>query len=129
MNEHDEHDILDDAVEIQRVARETLIKQLKSDVGKVILGVILMFIFFFPWGGEEKLSEVWTNLHIVFYVAGFAVATALITHITRRILFPYVELKAYALKALETPSSAGMVFLGMSIIIAVTIFASAGFFK
>ena len=69
------------------------------------------------------------TLHIVLYVFGFLLSIALITHVTRRVLFPYIHLKEYTSKALEHPIGAAIIFLGVSMIISVTITAASGFFK
>lgn len=69
------------------------------------------------------------NFHTVKYVFAFLVVVAFITHVTRRLLFPYVDLNQFAKKALETSDGAAKVFQSVSIIIAVSIFVAASFFK
>lgn len=103
---------------------------LRRDIVRYGTGLLLMCFLFLPFSSNvDWLTELKSNLHIAAYMTGFGVTVSLITHITRRILFPYINLSQYAKKALEEPTSAGMVFMGICIIIAFTIVASAGFFK
>jgi len=102
----------------------------KADIIRYGTAIPLICVLFLPFSSNVNwLSEMEANLRIVALMSGFGISVSLITHVTRRILFPYLDLKQYAEKALEDPRSAGMVFLGICIIIAVSIFASAGFFK
>ncbi len=128
----EEENLLDSVAELALKERQRIRSQLKTDTGRIIFGSILMCLFFFPWyhtHGLDGLQELMDNLRIVSYVSGFGVATALITHFTRRILFPYIDIKELAVKAVEDAKGAGLVFLGIAIILASTIWAAAGFFK
>jgi|WetSurMetagenome_2_1015567.scaffolds.fasta_scaffold195427_2 hypothetical protein len=121
---------LDDLDAIRQRARDHLTAQLKSDSGRLLIGFVFMCLFFYPFDfSVVGWTELKANLRIVCYVAGFATATALITHLTRRLLFPYIDLKRFSDKALSDPLSAGMVFFGVCLIIATTIYSAAGFFK
>jgi hypothetical protein len=71
----------------------------------------------------------WESLLVVKFVFGFLFALALISHFIRKVLFPYLSLKDYAVKALENPISSGMVFLGFCLIICVTFMTGAQFFR
>lgn len=48
---------------------------------------------------------------------GAAFFAAALSHIMRRAVFPSLDLSQYARKALESPAGAGMVFLGVCIVI------------
>lgn len=50
--------------------------------------------------------------------AGLALYGVALSHILRRVLFPYIDLKAYAEAAQQTPEGAGRVFLGVAIVLA-----------
>ncbi len=108
-------------VEDVKAARQKLKKQITADVLRVLSGVVLMCLLFLP-----DLIE---NLMIVKYVTGFLIAVAVMTHLTRRILFPYIDLKQYAVKALDNPISSAIIFFGICIIIAVTIDTAGNFFS
>ena len=71
----------------------------------------------------------WSTLLVVKYVFGFLFAIALITHTIRKVLFPYISLRDYAAKALETSQGAAVVFFGFCIIICTVIFAAVEFFQ
>jgi len=71
----------------------------------------------------------WSSLQIVKYVAGFLAAIALLTHITRKLMFPYIDLRKYAEKALEDSKASALVVFSMCLIVSVTIFSVAQFFK
>jgi hypothetical protein len=108
---------------------DTVRSRFRTDIGRVIIGILLMVLLFYPFGIEQGHVELAANLRIVMYVTAFCIATALITHITRRILFPYIDLKVYARKALETPMASAVVFLGICLIISVTVWSAVSFFK
>ena len=117
----EDRDLLDEIKEELHDARILLKKQLQTDFFRVVGGFLLMCALFWP-----DLVE---NLIIFKYVAGFLIGVGVITHITRRILFPYINLTEYAKTSLQNPIAAAIVFFGVCVIIAVTITASAGFFS
>ncbi len=71
----------------------------------------------------------WTTLNVVKYVFGFLFVIALVTHTIRKALFPYVDLRKYAERSLDTPAGASVVFLGFCFIICTIMFVAADFFK
>lgn len=83
----------------------------------LIIACILCF-----WGD-------WATLGVLKYVFGFLFAIALISHFTRKVLFPYVKGADVAKQAIQTPLGAGLVFLGFSLIICTTMLVAADFFK
>ena len=91
-----------------------------QDAIRIALPIVLCILLFAPD---------WTTLVIVKFVAGFLMAVSMLTHLVRRILFPYMDFKEYMRKALEDPVGSGLVVLGVSLIIAVTIFVTAQFFN
>jgi uncharacterized membrane protein (UPF0182 family) len=50
---------------------------------------------------------------------------AAVSHLTRKIIFPYVDMGVFAEKALQTANGAGFVFVGVSFIIGMMILGSA----
>ena len=69
------------------------------------------------------------GIKLVLYMIGILLLICAAVHLLRKVLFPYLDLKAYTDKALETPQSAGMVFLGISFIMGMTIFAATSLLK
>lgn len=61
---------------------------------------------------------------VVLYALGITIVVSAISHIIRKILFPYIDLKMFADKALETPLSAAIVFCGVVTILSVIIVAT-----
>lgn len=50
--------------------------------------------------------------------AGLALYGVALSHVLRKMLFPYIDLKLYAEEAKKDPAGAGQVFLGVSIVLA-----------
>ena len=50
--------------------------------------------------------------------AGLALYGVALSHVLRKVLFPYIDLKRYAQEANKEPAGAGLVFLGVSIVLA-----------
>lgn len=69
-----------------------------------------------------------STLKVVQYVFGFLFVIALISHTIRKALFPYIDLREYARKSLETPISAALVFAGFCAIICTLMVVAADFF-
>lgn len=69
-----------------------------------------------------------STLKVVQYVFGFLFVIALISHTIRKVLFPYIDLREYARKALETPVSASLVFVGFCAILCTLMIVGADFF-
>lgn len=65
---------------------------------------------------DAAMAPVLTSSSIVMYLAAF-------THVTRRILFPYIDLSDYAKKALDGNMSAGIVFAAVVFIMSTCITA------
>ncbi len=53
-----------------------------------------------------------------FLFAGLALYGVALSHILRRILFPYIDLKVFSTMASRSPEGAGMVFVGVSLVLA-----------
>ena len=68
------------------------------------------------------------TLNVLRYVFGFLFAIALISHFTRKVLFPYVKGSEIARAAMQTPLGAGLMFLGFCLIICTTMLVAADFF-
>jgi len=61
---------------------------------------------------------------LAYSLAAMTIVTAL-AHVTRRILFPYIDMEAVWQRALESSYGAGMVFLGICIQVSSTMIACA----
>jgi hypothetical protein len=69
------------------------------------------------------------GIKLVLYMIGILMLICAAVHLLRKVLFPYLDLKQYTDKALESPQSAGMVFLGVSFIMGMTIYAATSLLK
>ena len=70
-----------------------------------------------------------SGLNVVLFMIGILLLISATSHVMRKTLLPYVDLKKYTDKALESPTSAGMVFLGCAFIVGVMIFSGASLLK
>jgi hypothetical protein len=59
--------------------------------------------------------------------AGFFLAA--LSHVLRRMLFPQMDLQKYAQAARQDPVGAGLVFVGVCIVLAAFVMAMGGIFK
>jgi hypothetical protein len=86
-------------------------------IGGLLLPATLMLVYSAPFAravGEPVLAA-WGMF------AGLALYGVALSHVLRRLLFPYIDLKHYAELANESPNGAGLVFLGVSIVLSVFI--------
>ena len=58
-----------------------------------------------------------SGFSVVVFVLGALIFTAGVSHLIRKILFPYLDLERLLNKAEETPLSAAIVFIGMMYIL------------
>lgn len=58
------------------------------------------------------------------YSMAVMLLVAAVSHITRKVVFPYLDMEAVMRKATETPTGSGYVFLGVSSIITAMIIGS-----
>lgn len=70
-----------------------------------------------------------TGSFVVLYSLGITIVISAVSHIIRKILFPYIDLKSFASKALETSTGAGMVFFSISLILSVIIGSTCALLK
>lgn len=61
------------------------------------------------------------SFKVLFYAIGITVTGAYLSHITRRILFPYIDLSVAWDKANDTELGAALCFLGVCLLLAVFI--------
>lgn len=71
------------------------------------------------------LIPMWDASQVVFYFMGVMSLVALMSHLFRRLYFPYVEMGKYARKALETPIAAAIVFLAVTLLMCTIIIATS----
>jgi len=65
-----------------------------------------------------------TGSFVVLYALGMTILISAVSHIVRRVLFPYVDMEVFAKKALETPLSAAIVFASTASLLGVIILAT-----
>lgn len=65
-----------------------------------------------------------TGSFVVLYSLGITIVISAVSHLIRKILFPYVDLKMFTTKALESPIASAIVFFSISMILAVIIGAT-----
>lgn len=102
--------------ETKETRKARRLRKLKEDLIRVFLMVaaativLLVSPLLAEAVGHPELSPLgmWTGLTI------FGVA---ISHILRRALFPYLDMKGVAARACEAPFGAGMVFLGVCLVL------------
>ncbi len=71
-----------------------------DDIVRISMFVAIASIMFYPD---------WSMLRINQYVLGMSVSLALISHLVRKLLFPYIDLKQFVNKSLENPMAAAIV--------------------
>ena len=87
---------------------------------RIVVSLAVIAICFWP-----DFAAMQTTL----FVLGVFFAIALISHLVRKYaLFPYLNMKRYAAKALETPLAASIVFASVCAVIVVSISTTAAFF-
>ena len=71
----------------------------------------------------------WAALHTTMFIVGVFFAVALISHLVRKYaLFPYINMRQFAVKSLEEPLAASIVFASVTSVIVVSITTAATFF-
>lgn len=63
-------------------------------------------------------------LTLLYSLSAMLVIVAM-AHLVRRVLFPHLDLSAACERASETPSGAGLVFLGVSILLSAVVIGTA----
>lgn len=58
---------------------------------------------------------------VVLYAIGISILVSSVSHIIRKVLFPYLDLEVFANKAAESPLGAAIVFFSITMILAVII--------
>jgi hypothetical protein len=94
------------------------------------IGFLLVLVCLLLWLGvwlprlthEAALSPLLTSAAMVLALAG-------LSHCTRRVLFPRLDLQEIAIKATEHPIGAAIVFLGISMVLSVLIYANVSMLR
>jgi len=90
----------------------------KNDVGRLLAVALLGVLILIPLGTTTGWGALAFN--------GFSIlAVVIFSHVTRRVLFPYLDLKRFAHKAMESATGAGIVVLAVCIVIASAVIAQA----
>lgn len=90
-----------------------------NDTMRILVMVVVAALLFYPD---------FTMLRIVQYVLGIQVALSLISHVTRKMLFPKVDIDVFFDKAKEEPLSASIAIMSVSLVLATLIFVSGHLF-
>lgn len=61
---------------------------------------------------------------VVLFSIGITLALVGLSHIIRKLLFPYIDMEVFAKKALESPAGAATVFASITVVMGVIIYAS-----
>lgn len=67
--------------------------------------------------------------HVVLFALGITILVSAVSHVIRKILFPYLDLETVATRAIDTPVGAGMVFMGVTIILSTIIMSTCMLLK
>lgn len=100
-----------------------LIRCVRDDGARIlaIAGVVALLFGLAIWlpalFGEPALAPLFTSVAMV----GAIVAAS---HVMRRLLFPRLDLQTIAQRAMEEPTGAAVVFLGICLVLAVIIHAN-----
>ena len=100
--------------------KSQLIYRVKTELLRIVAAAAVIATCFYPDTGAMQTA---------LFIFGVFLTVALISHITRKYaLFPYLDMREFASKALEESTASGLVFLGVCIVIAVSISTAATFF-
>lgn len=61
---------------------------------------------------------------VIFLNLGIISAIIAISHLMRRLLFPYIDLEEFAIKAKESPIASAIIFASVSLLIGIILFSS-----
>lgn len=90
---------------------EKTVKYLKKESKRLLPILLLAGCILLPDAGS----------FVVLYSIAITLALAGMSHVLRKIMFPYINLRHYAERALESPTSAAIVFFSISLILCVFI--------
>lgn len=105
-----------------------LFKRMKADAGRLawIVSIITLLLWLDSWLPERTqealLSPLLSSTTIVLGIAA-------LSHVTRRVLFPQLDLQKLAAKACETSVGASIVFFGVAMIVATLIYANVSIMR
>lgn len=91
-----------------------IITYIKKEAKRILPMLIFAGLILIPDSGS----------FVVVYSLGITILVSIVSHLIRKILFPYVDLEKFSDKALESPIAASIVFLSISMILAVIIGAT-----
>lgn len=106
----------------------TIIRKTIRDTARPML--LLVFVVFLFWLstwlprflGEVALAPLLTS-------AAMVLALAVMSHCTRRVLFPQLDLQKIAFKAVQHPIGAAIVFWGISMVLSVLLYANVSMLR
>jgi len=100
-----------------------MIRSLSRDLGRILplLALVALLLWLDSWlpkmTNEAILSPLLSSSALV-------LALATLSHCTRRVLFPRLDLQEIAIKAFGHPIGAALVFLGISMVLSVLLYGN-----
>lgn len=92
----------------------------------LLLASVVLLFWLAAWVpqrlGEVALAPLLTSTAMV-------LALAVVSHCTRRVLFPQLDLQKIAFKAIEHPLGAAIVFLGIAMVLSVLLYANVSMLR
>lgn len=70
------------------------------------------------------LIDVPVALTLLYSISAMLVVAA-VSHLTRKVVFPYIDMNTFAQKAINTSTGAGLVFVGVAMIISAMILGTS----
>ena len=106
----------------------TIIHKICRDLARPLLLMAAVIILFWlsAWL-PQRLGEV--ALAPLLTSAAMVLALAIMSHCTRRVLFPRLDLQKIALKAMDHPIGAAIVFLGITLVLSVLLYANVSMLR
>lgn len=98
-----------------------LAKSTAQREGKRLLPLIVVLAIF--------LKIDYDGTYAILYMLGLMTIVALFSHVMRRLMWPYVDMKVIADRADETPMSSAIVFASIAFVIGCIIIAVGGMLK
>lgn len=94
-------------------------RSLLAGVKRVWLPLLVSAIILTPDAGS----------HVVLFALGVTLIVSAVSHVMRKVLFPYISLNEYADKAHNTPLGAAIVFASVTWILSIIILATCMLLK
>lgn len=106
----------------------TIIRKTIRDTARplLLLASVVLLFWLSAWL-PQRLGEV--ALAPLLTSAAMVLALAVMSHCTRRVLFPKLDLQKIAFRAVRHPIGAAIVFLGISMVLSVLLYANVSMLR